>query len=83
MACWEGYYGAEIGLLRGYATGRPDLAIQYAKDHSDQFTAEDVTALEENKAKVDEKFTAEDFWQNANPTDRKAIEEAWQRFREA
>jgi spermidine/putrescine-binding protein len=78
-----GYYGAAIGLLRGYATGRPDLAIQYAQDHSDQFTAEDVTALKENKAKVDEKFTAEDFWQNANPTNRKAIEEAWQRFREA
>jgi spermidine/putrescine-binding protein len=78
-----GYYGAEIGLLRGYATGRPDLAIQYAQDHPDQFTAEDVTALEETQAKVEEKFAAEDFWQNANPTNRKAIEEAWQRFREA
>jgi spermidine/putrescine-binding protein len=78
-----GYYGAEIGLLRGYATGRPDLAIEYAKEHADQFTAEDVAALEENGAKVEEKFAAEDFWQNANPTNRKAIEEAWQRFREA
>lgn len=78
-----GYYGAQIGITRGYATGRPDLAVQYVKDHPAEFKSEDIKALEDNAKKVEVKFAAPDFWQNANPKNRKFIEQEWERFRQS
>jgi spermidine/putrescine-binding protein len=76
-----GYYGMRIAALRGYATGRPDLALQYAKDND--APQEEVAAVENNVVKIEEKFGAKMFWQNSNPDHLAEIQEEWERFRQA
>ena len=73
-----------LGPLLEYDARRGSELVRTLAHRTDRLGADyNPYPFDENKAKVDEKFTAEDFWQNANPTNRKAIEEAWQRFREA
>jgi hypothetical protein len=76
-----GAYSARIAVLRGYATGRPELGLEYAKAHD--FPAEDIAAIEANIEKVNKKFEAPLFWQNAAPPEVSAIEAEWDRFRQA
>ena len=73
-----GAYGAQIAVLRGYATGNPRMALDFARDAA--WPAEKVEAIEANIAKIEKKFTAEQFWQNASPDHVEAIEAQWQRF---
>lgn len=76
-----GAYGARIAVLRGYATGSPDLALEYAKENG--WSAEEVGAIEANIEKVNQKFAADWFWQNADPEHVQDIEAEWQRFVQA
>ena len=62
----SGSYAAAITPLRGYVSGRPDLAKHYAVEND---LGSDVgIAIDEALAKVDFKFAKEDFWFNAVPT---------------
>jgi len=76
-----GSYGAQIAVLRGYATGNPRLSLEYARTAG--WSDEQVAAIEANVAKIDEKFAAEQFWQNASPDHAQDIESEWQRFVQA
>jgi spermidine/putrescine-binding protein len=76
-----GAYGAQIAVLRGYATGNPRMALDFARDS--KWPAEKIEAIEANIAKIDKKFTAEQFWQNASPDNVEAVEAEWQRFVQA
>ena len=76
-----GAYSARIAVLRGYATGRPELGLQYAKAHN--YPADEIADIEANIAKVNKKFTAPLFWQNAAPPELTVIEAEWDRFRQA
>lgn len=76
-----GAYGAQIAVVRGYATGNPHLSLEYAK--SAGWSSEDIAKIEANIAKVEKKFAAEQFWQNASPDNMEAIESEWQRFVQA
>lgn len=76
-----GAYGARIAELRGYTTGRPQAALETAKAAG--ASAEQIEAIEANIAKVETKFAAPLFWQNAAPDNLSAIEAEWERFRQA
>lgn len=76
-----GAYGARIAVLRGYATGSPDLALDFAKESG--WSAAEVEAIEANIEKVKQKFAADWFWQNADPDHVQDIEAEWQRFVQA
>jgi spermidine/putrescine-binding protein len=77
----SGAYGARIAVLRGYATGSPDLALEFAKESG--WSAEEIEAIEANIEKVNQKFAADWFWQNADPDHVQDIEAEWQRFVQA
>jgi spermidine/putrescine-binding protein len=76
-----GNYGVQIALLRGYATGNPDLAIDHAR--SSNLPEEQIADVVANKEKVDKKFAKELFWQNSGPEHVRAIEAEWERFKRA
>ena len=76
-----GAYSAQIAVLRGYVTGNPQLGLEYAK--SENWAPEQIQSIEENLAKIENKFTAEQFWQNAAPDNAQAIESEWDRFVQA
>ena len=76
-----GAYSAQIAVLRGYVTGNPQLGLEYAK--SENWAPEKIQSIEENLAKIENKFTAEQFWQNAAPDNTQAIESEWDRFVQA
>lgn len=76
-----GAYCARIAVLRGYATGRPQLGLEYAKAHN--YSAEQIADIQANIDKVNKKFEAPLFWQNAAPAEVTAIEAEWDRFRQA
>jgi spermidine/putrescine-binding protein len=76
-----GAYGARIAILRGYATGSPELALEYANQHG--WSAEKIAAIQANIEKVNKKFAAEWYWENADPDHAREIEAEWQRFIEA
>jgi putative spermidine/putrescine transport system substrate-binding protein len=74
-------YAAKIAILRGYATGNAALGLDYAKSHG--LPQAQIDAISENIEKVDKKFTAKWFWQNAAPDHIDDIEAEWQRFQQA
>ena len=76
-----GFYSARIATLRGYATGRPELGLEYAKSRN--LPAEQITDIENNIAKINKKFRAPLFWQNTTPENLSVIEGEWERFRQA
>ena len=62
----SGSYAAGITPLRGYVTGRPDLAKDYAAEHG---LGDNVgVAIDEALVKVRLKFAKEDFWFSAVPS---------------
>lgn len=75
------WYGAKITLLRGYMTN--PMAPQYAKDHPDEFTAEEARRIAEITEGVKKKFEQGGTWQNRWPTHVDVYEEEWQRFKAA
>lgn len=76
-----GWYGAKITLLRGYMTN--PLAVAYAADHPDEFSAEEAERVKEITEGVKAKFEKGGTWQNRWPTHVDAYEEEWQRFKAA
>ena len=76
-----GAYSAQIAVLRGYVTGNPQLGLDFAK--SMNWEAEKIQSIEDNLDKIQNKFTAEQFWQNAAPDNMQSIESEWERFVQA
>ena len=76
-----GAYSAQIAVLRGYVTGNPQLGLEYAK--SENWEAEKIQSIEDNLEKIQKKFVAEQFWQNAAPDNMQSIESEWERFVQA
>lgn len=75
-----GAYSARIAELRGYGTAHPQLGLEYLKAHAG--TPEQIQAVEANIVKIDQKFKAPLFWQNAAPDNLRAIEAEWERLRQ-
>ena len=75
------WYGAKIALLRGYMTNPG--AVEYAKAHPDEFSAEEATRVAEIIDGVKHKFEQGGTWQNRWPTHVDVYEEEWQRFKTA
>ena len=76
-----GAYSAQIAVLRGYVTGNPQLGLEYAK--SENWEADKIQSIEDNLEKIQKKFVAEQFWQNAAPDNMRSIESEWERFVQA
>lgn len=76
-----GAYSAQIAVLRGYVTGNPQLGLDFAK--SMNWEPEKIQSIEDNLDKIQNKFTAEQFWQNAAPDNMQSIESEWERFVQA
>lgn len=76
-----GAYASRIATLRGYATANPTSGLDYAKQQGQPQA--DIDAIEANILKIDKKFAAPQFWQNAAPTNVQAIELEFERFRTA
>ena len=76
-----GAYSAQIAVLRGYVTGNPQLGLEYAQ--SENWEAEKIQSIEDNLEKIQKKFVAEQFWQNAAPENMQSIESEWERFVQA
>ena len=68
-------------MLRGYVTGNPQLGLDFAK--SMNWEPEKIQSIEDNLDKIQNKFTAEQFWQNAAPDNMQSIESEWERFVQA
>jgi len=75
------WYGAKITLLRGYMTN--PSAAEYAKAHTDEFSAEEAARVIEITDGVKRKFELGGTWQNRWPTHVDVYEEEWQRFKAA
>lgn len=76
-----GAYAAQIAVLRGYATANAQAGLAYAE--AQKMPAQDIESITANIAKIEKKFAAPLFWQNAAPTNIQAIEAEWERFRQA
>jgi spermidine/putrescine-binding protein len=76
-----GAYSSQIAILRGYATARPEAALDYAK--ANNLPAKDVESIEANIKKVKEKFSVPLVWYNGAPDHRKELEAEFDRFRSA
>jgi putative spermidine/putrescine transport system substrate-binding protein len=77
----DGWYGAQITLMRGYLTN--PQAVDYAKANPDEFSAEQASRIAEITEGVKAKFEAGGTWQNRWPTHVDVYEEEWQRFKAA
>jgi spermidine/putrescine-binding protein len=75
------WYGAKITLLRGYMTN--PASVGYAKDHPEDFSAEEAARVAEIDANVKRKFQAGGTWQNRWPTNVELYEAEWARFKAA
>ncbi len=78
-----GQYAARIAALRGYATGRPDLAKAYMRSHGGEFKKGDRAYIVQKYNQVVTKYRSRYFWQNAAPDHRTEIEAEWERFKQA
>ena len=76
-----GAYSAQIAVLRGYVTGNPQLGLEYAQ--SENWEADKIQSIKDNLEKIQKKFVAEQFWQNAAPDNMQSIESEWERFVQA
>jgi spermidine/putrescine-binding protein len=76
-----GWYGAKITSLRGYMTN--PQAVDYAKSHSSEFSAEEAARIEAITKGVDAKLAQGGTWQNRWPTHVETYESEWARFKAA
>jgi putative spermidine/putrescine transport system substrate-binding protein len=74
-----GWYGAKITTLRGYMTNTQ--APEYARQHSDEFPAEDAKKVTDITENVRRKFAKGGTWQNRWPTAVDVYESEWSRFK--
>lgn len=73
-----GAYGALLGPLRGYATPRPDLALEWAKER--EYTEDKIKAISDNLDKLKFKYSNPLFWFLAVPDTLKEHEREMARF---
>lgn len=73
-----GAYGALLGPLRGYATPRPDLALDWAKER--EYTEDKIKAISDNLDKLKFKYSNPLFWFLAVPDTLKEHEREMARF---
>ena len=73
-----GAYGALLGPLRGYATPRPDLALEWAKER--EYTDDKIKAISDNLDKLKFKYSNPLFWFLAVPDTLKEHEREMARF---
>ena len=78
-ALLAGYYGCELGTLRGYMVPT-DNNVAYAKAHPKEFDPAKVAALAEH---VKAKFAGKVFWQNTRPDNFQLYKSWWQKLRNA
>ena len=76
-----GWYGAKITTMRGYMTNTD--APDYAKAHSDEFTADEAAKVASITDNVRRKFAQGGTWQNRWPTAVEVYESEWSRFKSA
>jgi spermidine/putrescine-binding protein len=76
-----GWYGATITGMRGYMTNT--LAPDYAKEHADEFPADQAQKVADITANVRRKFQKGGTWQNRWPTVVDTYEAEWSRFKAA
>jgi putative spermidine/putrescine transport system substrate-binding protein len=76
-----GWYGAKITVLRGYMTNTD--APAYAKEHTDEFPADEAQKVAEITENVRRKFSQGGTWQNRWPTQVEIYESEWARFKSA
>jgi spermidine/putrescine-binding protein len=74
-----GAYAAEISANDGYLTPRPDLGIQYAKEH--QWAPEKIAAIETTVTKMNTKFLKDLYWDPGYTQSLEYYEMAMARFR--
>jgi spermidine/putrescine-binding protein len=75
------WYGAKITQLRGYLTN--PTAPDYAKNHPDEFSADEAAQVAELQQAVLDKFKHGGTWQQRWPDNVEVYEEQWARFRAA
>ena len=73
-----GSYGALLGPLRGYATPRPDLALEWAKEHD--YSEDKIEAISDNLDKLKFKYANPQFWFLAVPDTLQEHEREMARF---
>jgi putative spermidine/putrescine transport system substrate-binding protein len=76
-----GAYAAEKSALQGYITPRPDLGLEYAKEHG--WDAAKVAAIEGCIGKLDKKFVKDLYWDPGYFKTMEYYERAMSRFKNA
>jgi spermidine/putrescine-binding protein len=76
-----GSYSAELAVLRGYCTSRPDLGLEYAKAQG--WGPDRVALLTENLEKIKIKFANPNFWITGLPDNSEVYESEMGRFKNA
>jgi putative spermidine/putrescine transport system substrate-binding protein len=76
-----GWYGAKITTMRGYMTNTD--APEYAKAHTDEFSADEAAKVTSITQNVRGKFAKGGTWQNRWPTAVDVYESQWSRFKSA
>jgi len=74
-----GSYAAEKSSTEGYLTPRPDLGIEYAKEHG--WAPEKVAAIEATATKMNTKFLKDLYWDPGYTKSLEYYEMAMARFR--
>ncbi|SIQ93413.1 putative spermidine/putrescine transport system substrate-binding protein [Rhizobium sp. RU35A] len=74
-----GFYGCELGQLRGYLVPT-DNNVAYARKNASAYKPEAVEALGNH---VKAKFGGKVYWQNCRPDNFQLYEEWWQKLRNA
>ena len=77
----SGAYAAEVAVLRGYGTSRPDLGLEYAREHN--WSEERIGMIEENIHKIKVKFAHPSWWDPGDAIHLDAYEREMDRFRNA
>ncbi len=75
----NGTYAAEIAILRGYLTPRPDLGLEHAKGEG--WDEAKIALISETVAKMEKKFSHQLFWNSGWPTAVEAYEREMARFK--
>jgi len=74
-----GAYAAEKSAFEGFLTPRPDLGLDYAREHG--WSADKIAAIEETMAKVNTKFLKDLYWDPGYTKSLENYELAMGRFR--
>ena len=77
----DGWYGATIGLARGFMTN--PLSLAYAEDDPDRYTMDQQVKLQALDSAGRLKFQKGGVWAQRWPEERQSYLREWERFKEA